>query len=567
MNTKQFLKEWRIWLLILVVLYSVFTILAPTESGITITSISQNSPLRGDLSIGDKIDWINEKTISTPSDLDEFETFTGVLRYNKNGKLTLTNIETPGLGIGASESEQETLNLGMDLIGGTRVLLEPVENISSGEFEQTLATLESRINFYGLKEMKFQSVTDISGNNYIQIEIAGGSLQEIEDLLSKQGMFEGKIAKPVTLENGKGTFWGKTIEECNTNSEEAIENCITIDGTKITNETFTTINNIEFTLLGIQNSSAYLLGTAFTSDDIESVCMHDQQGVCASRLMPRSNGYEFNFQVFITQEGANNFAELTKDSKKIVDADGSYLDSKLYLFLDGEILDELTISSDLAGKAYREPLITGFREDQEEANNEMKRMKSILQTKLPVELNVVKADQISASLGKDFINSAILAGILAALAVSVVVFIRYRKIKIAIPVLITSLSEVIIILGAAATIKYTIDLAALAGIIAAVGTGVDSQIMIIDEILMRTSEETKTLKQRIKQAFFIIMGSATTTIAAMVPLMIIGIGVMRGFAIVATIGVLIGIFITRPAFGRIAEILIGNEPINDKEHN
>ena len=546
--------------MILVVLYSIFIILAPTESGITITSISKNSPLKNDLSVGDKIDWINEKTISTPSDLEQFETFTGVLRYNKNGKLTLTNIETPGLGISTVESSQGTLNLGMDLVGGTRVLLEPVTNVSAEEFEQTLATLESRINFYGLKEMKFQSVTDVSGNNYIQIEIAGGSLQEIEDLLSKQGMFEGKIAKPVELTNGKGIFWNTSIEECG-------ENCIIVDGTTITNETKTIINNIEFTVLTVQNSTAYLLGTAFTSDDIESVCMHDQQGVCASRLMPRSNGYEFNFQVFITQGGANNFAQLTEDSKKIVDTDGSYLDSKLYLFLDGEVLDELTISSDLAGKAYREPLITGFREDQEEANNEMKRMKSILQTKLPVELEVVKADQISASLGKDFINSAILAGILAALAVSVVIFIRYKKIKIAIPVLITSLSEVIIILGAAATIKYTIDLAALAGIIAAVGTGVDSQIMIIDEILMRTSEETKTLKQKMKQAFFIIMGSATTTIAAMVPLMIIGIGVMRGFAIVATIGVLIGIFITRPAFGRIAEILIGNEPINDKEHN
>ena len=127
------------------------------------------------------------------------------------------------------------------------------------------------------------------------------------------------------------------------------------------------------------------------------------------------------------------------------------------------------------------------------------------------------------------------------------------------------MSEVLIILGAAATIKYTIDLAAIAGIIAAVGTGVDSQIMIIDEILMRDTEQTRTLKQKIKRAFFIIMGSATTTIAAMVPLMVIGIGVMRGFAIVATIGVLIGIFITRPAFGRIAEMLIGNEPIISAE--
>ena len=50
-----------------------------------------------------------------------------------------------------------------------------------------------------------------------------------------------------------------------------------------------------------------------------------------------------------------------------------------------------------------------------------------------------------------------------------------------------------------------------------------------------------------------IFGSASTVIAAMLPLMVIGIGVMRGFAITTIIGVLIGIFITRPAFSRIAE--------------
>jgi len=557
MKFDNLIKEWRIWILIIAILYSIFTIISPGESGIIVTSISETSPLKADLRVGDKIDWINEKYISTPNDLEEFEQFTGVLRYNKNGQLTLSNIETPGLGIKVSSIQEGALNFGMDLIGGTRVLLEPTENVSSEIIDQTLATLQTRINIYGLKETKFQTVQDINGKNYIQIEMAGGSIQEVEDLLSRQGNFQGKIAKPIELIGGKGVFWEKEIEKCG-------EDCITVDGQEITvNGSSIEINNIQFELLTIENSTAVLLGHAFNSEDIESVCIQEQTGICTSRLIKREGGWEFNFQIFITETGAQRFAKLTADSKKLFDPSGSeYLDSKLLLVLDDELIDELSIASGLAGQAYKEPVISGFREDQAEAMAEKLRMQSILQSgSLPTELQVVKIDQISASLGKDFLSSTTLAGMFAALAVAVVIFIRYRRIKIALPVLFTSLSEVLIILGAAATIRYTIDLAALAGIIAAVGTGVDSQIMIIDEILMRESEQTRTLKQKIKRAFFIIMGSAATTIAAMIPLMIIGIGVMRGFAIVATIGVLIGIFITRPAFGRIAEMLIGSEAI------
>ncbi|RLJ03316.1 MAG: preprotein translocase subunit SecD, partial [Candidatus Aenigmatarchaeota archaeon] len=63
-------------------------------------------------------------------------------------------------------------------------------------------------------------------------------------------------------------------------------------------------------------------------------------------------------------------------------------------------------------------------------------------------------------------------------------------------------------------------------------------------------------KMKVKMAFFIIFGSAATTISAMFPLMVIGIGVMRGFALSTTIGVLIGITITRPAYGRIVEYIL-----------
>jgi preprotein translocase subunit SecD len=103
-------------------------------------------------------------------------------------------------------------------------------------------------------------------------------------------------------------------------------------------------------------------------------------------------------------------------------------------------------------------------------------------------------------------------------------------------------------------IGWTIDLAAIAGIIATIGTGIDSQIIILDETLTGESRNL-SLREKIKKAFFIVFGAGGTIIAAMFPLMILGFGLLRGFAITTIIGVLAGILIARPAYGAIVEKL------------
>ena len=122
------------------------------------------------------------------------------------------------------------------------------------------------------------------------------------------------------------------------------------------------------------------------------------------------------------------------------------------------------------------------------------------------------------------------------------------------PMIIISSSEILIILGIASMIGWTIDLPAIAGIIATIGSGINSQIMIIDQALR--GEQATTMKEKLKNAFFTIFGAGGTVIAAMIPLMIIGFGLLRGFAITTIIGVLVGILVVRPAFGEIVKRIV-----------
>ena len=94
-------------------------------------------------------------------------------------------------------------------------------------------------------------------------------------------------------------------------------------------------------------------------------------------------------------------------------------------------------------------------------------------------------------------------------------------------------------------IRWNLDLPSIAGILATMGTGIDQQIIVMDEA---TQGKFLSLKQRMKRAFSIILGAYFTAVVAMLPLLWAGAGLLKGFAVTTIIGITAGVLITRPAF-------------------
>ena len=185
----------------------------------------------------------------------------------------------------------------------------------------------------------------------------------------------------------------------------------------------------------------------------------------------------------------------------------------------------------------------------------MNQLQTVLITgSFPYQLEIVKLDTISPLLGKGFGKTILIAGALALLAASLVIFVRYRNIKSAMALIFISFSEVIIILGIAALIEWNIDLPGIAGILATIGTGFDDQIVILDEARQETH---LSMKQRMKRAFAIIMGAYFTAVVSLFPLLWAGAGLLKGFAFTTIIGITIGVLITRPAFSEIVKRIEG----------
>ncbi len=178
---------------------------------------------------------------------------------------------------------------------------------------------------------------------------------------------------------------------------------------------------------------------------------------------------------------------------------------------------------------------------------------------LPAELDVESGSVyfLLPSMAEEFRFLSLIVGIVAGLAVAGTVYWRYRDARVAVPMLVTASSEVVILLAFAVIVPIPLNLAHIAGFIAVLGTGVDDLVIIADEIMQRGDIRTdRVFESRFRKAFWVIGVAAATTILAMTPLVALSLGELTGFAIVTIVGVLIGVLITRPAYGNILRILM-----------
>ncbi|MFC7076724.1 preprotein translocase subunit SecD [Haloarcula halophila] len=182
--------------------------------------------------------------------------------------------------------------------------------------------------------------------------------------------------------------------------------------------------------------------------------------------------------------------------------------------------------------------------------------------RLPAPLDFENSQSISLdpALAQQFQQNSLITGLLAVLAVSLVVYARYGRKEVAAPMVVTALSEVFLLLGFVAFVQYPLNLSHLAGFIAVIGTGVDDLIIIADEILQQGNIETgRVFQSRFRKAFWVIGAAAATTIVAMSPLMVLSLGDLSGFAIITIVGVLLGVLVTRPAYGDILRSFVLDE--------
>lgn len=592
----KFLEYWKVWILAIMVVASLAAVglKAGPSKGVEIGFISEDSPAKNILSQGMVITSLNGIQIANLNDwFRETAGLKGAVEITANGdeyKITVNDT----LGLDVLDIQKINLDLGLDLRGGTRVILKPKENVSAEVVENIKQTLQTRANLYGLKEIKFKTLTDLSKDSFIQVEASGVGSDTVKNLLASTGKFQAKVTKPVYFFNttteiqlGQKKY---PVKQVNALSVE-------IDGKTLNPGDKFELEKINFQYLNRTSQAAFFLADVYEGKDIELVYSDPQR----SGVIPvGENSYRFYFGVLVSQEGAERFAKVTSGIPSVPDRSGeSYLQgSDILIYVDDNLVSSLRIGSELGGKPYTNPQISGGRETRKEALEEKLQLQTFLRSgSIPTGLDIVSIDIISPTLGSGFIFSALYIGLFSGIAVLLVVFARYRKPKVALPMFFISISEILLIVGVAAIndsriwlpvlglnmtilmlawwkkkdvdifsflgaltipllgagLSWTIDLPAIGGIIAAIGTGINHQIIIADETIKGSERKLYTMKEKIKAAFTIIFGSAALMVSAMLPLIFLVAEFVKGFAITTIIGVWIGVSLTRPAYAKIVE--------------
>ncbi|WP_254546074.1 preprotein translocase subunit SecD [Halomarina pelagica] len=236
----------------------------------------------------------------------------------------------------------------------------------------------------------------------------------------------------------------------------------------------------------------------------------------------------------------------------------------LLTVVDGEVVYSAAMGPSLASSIEQGEFVTtpSFQTSARNISEAQELRLNLEAGALPARLDIDSGTTyfLQPSLADRFKTFSLVTGLIAWVAVAGVVAYRYRKPSVAAPLILTAAAEVYILLGFAAAVGLALDLSHIAGFIAVIGTGVDDLVIIADEILQQGDVRTgKVFRSRFRRAFWVIGAAAATTIVAMSPLAVLSLGDLQGFAIVTIVGVLIGVLITRPAYGDVLRNLVLGE--------
>ncbi len=162
---------------------------------------------------------------------------------------------------------------------------------------------------------------------------------------------------------------------------------------------------------------------------------------------------------------------------------------------------------------------------------------------LPAKVEYQEERTVGPSLGADSIK----AGVEASLAglVFIVIFMLFYYRGSGINAVVALLLNMLLTLAALITIKSTLTLPGIAGLILGIGMAVDSNVLIFERIreeLGLGKDVPSAIDQGFDRAFITIIDTHITTILSSVILYLYGSGPIRGFAVTLVLGLLINLF-------------------------
>jgi protein-export membrane protein SecD/preprotein translocase SecF subunit len=421
---------------------------------------------------------------------------------------------------------REAMKLGLDLNGGTYVLLEadtsklPPGTDVDEAMDGAKDVIERRVNAVGIGE------TEISreGKNRLGVQLPGISPDEAADLIGKTALLEFKEPKVsddnlqiicVTPEGAEFGVDVQQISEATNDAGQKESSCLGNNGES------GTVVWLPATAADSDGNLRALTGTFLKANGAQVLALG--QAGCST---------EACVSLAFNQEGGFLFDQIT----------GKLVGKPLAIYLDDELIGAPNVNSRISNG---ESVITGLSLD------EAKTLKVQLNTgALPVAMKEIQKQEIDATLGENVLIRSVQAGLIGIIAVMIFMIAYYR-----LPGILASLALVVYTATVMMIFKLfpgepiTVTLAGIAGFVLSVGMAVDANVLVFERMkdeLRGGRALAPAIEHGFDRAWSSIRDSNISTLITCAILYWFGnqfdAALVQGFAITLAVGVLVSMF-------------------------
>ena len=231
-------------------------------------------------------------------------------------------------------------------------------------------------------------------------------------------------------------------------------------------------------------------------------------------------------EISFDQQGGARFAKLTTEN----------VNKPFAIILDGKVISAPNINEPILGGSAR---ISGNFT----AETAQQLAINLASGALPVDLKVVEERSVGPDLGADSIRSGMIAMLVGTFAVMLLIFLTYGRFGVYADIALVV--NVLMILGIMAVLGGTLTLPGIAGFVLTIGAAVDANVLInerIREERKRGRRVFQAVEVGYKEASRAIFDANITNVIAAILMFFFGSGPVKGFAVVLVIGVATSVF-------------------------
>lgn len=408
------------------------------------------------------------------------------------------------------ENSRYSFRYGLDLAGGSQLTYTAdVSKIAPSEVADLMEVLrqviDKRINVFGVSEPNVQvensSVVSGETKHRLIVELPGVTdINKAIDALGKTPLLEFKLIdeKAAAIKNQLPTVLASSSPVLTASGSKATTSTVKVDGQPVAD-----INVYK--------------DTGLTGRYLKSASLEFSGGQ-SSRLPS-----EAVVSIVFNDEGAKLFEKITRENTG----------ERLAIFLDGQIISSPKINEAITGgKAI---ISGGFKPEEAKALAQ-----NLSFGALPVPIELTSTQTIGGALGEKALGAGVKSGVVGFVLLSIFMILWYR-----VPGIIAVIAlfiYVVLMLALFQVIPVVITAAGIAGLILSVGLAVDANVLIAERIkeeLIAGKDVHTAIDEGFARAWLAIRDSNIAHIIAAVVLFWFGTSLIKGFALVFGLGVVV----------------------------